>query len=41
MSESLEGSEEESDPDPLIPARVKTKGSGRRGIKKRSVEIVF
>ena len=32
--ESLEGSEEESSPNPLIPARDETKEIGRRGLKK-------
>ena len=41
MSELLEGWEEESNPDPLIPARAETKGTGRRGLKKRLVVRVF
>ena len=40
-SESSEDSEEEPDPNPSIPARDETKGTGRRGWKKKWQEITF
>ena len=39
--ESLAGLEEDPSPDPLIPTRDKTKGIGRRALKKRLVEREF
>ena len=39
--ELSEGLEEESSPNPLIPARDETKGTGRRGLKKKLTVRVF